>query len=35
MINYLTTQEIDFKRFKDHNSLAKYVGLVWNQHQSG
>jgi transposase len=25
----------DVKRFKDHHALAKYAGLVWNQHQSG
>lgn len=25
----------DIKRFKDHNALAKYAGLTWNQHQSG
>ncbi|MDE3841084.1 IS110 family transposase (plasmid) [Bacillus methanolicus] len=25
----------DIKRFKDHHALAKYAGLVWNQHQSG
>lgn len=25
----------DVERFKDHNALAKYAGLVWNQHQSG
>ncbi|QZT35045.1 IS110 family transposase [Caldalkalibacillus thermarum TA2.A1] len=23
------------KRFKNHDALAKYAGLVWNQHQSG
>jgi transposase len=23
------------ERFKDHNDLAKYAGLVWNQNQSG
>ncbi|MFG6115549.1 IS110 family transposase [Halobacillus sp. MO56] len=25
----------DIQRFKDHHALAKYAGLVWNQHQSG
>lgn len=25
----------DIKRFKDHNALAKYAGLSWNEHQSG
>lgn len=25
----------DIKRFDNHNALAKYAGLVWNQHQSG
>lgn len=25
----------DIKRFKNHHALAKYAGLVWNQHQSG
>ncbi|WP_243300528.1 IS110 family RNA-guided transposase [Bacillus litorisediminis] len=25
----------DAHRFKDHHALAKYAGLVWNQHQSG
>lgn len=25
----------DVQRFKDHNALAKYAGLTWNQHQSG
>lgn len=25
----------DISRFKDHNSLAKYAGLVWSQYQSG
>ncbi|ABO48637.1 transposase IS116/IS110/IS902 family protein [Desulforamulus reducens MI-1] len=25
----------DIQRFKDHNALAKYAGLTWNQHQSG
>jgi len=25
----------DIKRFKNHNALAKYAGLVWNKHQSG
>ncbi len=25
----------DIKRFKSHHALAKYAGLVWNQHQSG
>ena len=25
----------DIKRFDNHNALAKYAGLTWNQHQSG
>lgn len=25
----------DIKRFNNHNALAKYAGLVWNQRQSG
>jgi len=25
----------DIKRFRNHNALAKYAGLVWNQYQSG
>ncbi len=25
----------DIKRFKNHNALAKYAGLVWNKNQSG
>ncbi len=25
----------DIKRFDNHNALAKYAGLVWNQRQSG
>ncbi|XJZ27743.1 IS110 family transposase [Bacillota bacterium Lsc_1132] len=25
----------DIRRFKNHHSLAKYAGLVWNQYQSG
>nr|WP_245543368.1 IS110 family transposase [Kyrpidia tusciae] len=25
----------DIRRFKNHNALAKYAGLVWNQYQSG
>jgi hypothetical protein len=25
----------DIDRFDDHNGLAKFIGLVWNQHQSG
>lgn len=25
----------DIERFKNHNALAKYAGLVWNQYQSG
>ena len=25
----------DVKRFKNHKALAKFAGLVWNEHQSG
>lgn len=25
----------DIKRFKSHKSVAKFAGLVWNEHQSG
>jgi len=25
----------DVERFSNHNALAKFAGLVWNQHQSG
>lgn len=25
----------DIKRFRNHKALAKFAGLVWNEHQSG
>ena len=26
---------IDAKIFKNDNALAKYIGLIWNEHESG